>query len=40
MKAELSITHLEASLDVQLHVCDFQRLDSQFAFENSQRFGK
>jgi hypothetical protein len=47
MKAELSsaapskrITGLEASLDAKLHICYFQQLDSQLAFEGSQRFGK
>jgi len=40
MEAELSYTRLEASLDAKLHICYFQQLDSQPAFEGSQRLGK
>jgi hypothetical protein len=40
MKAELSYAHLEAPLDAKLHICYFQQLDSQLAFEGSQHFEK
>jgi hypothetical protein len=40
MKAEVSIARLEASLDAKLHICYLQQLDSQLAFEDSQRFEK
>jgi hypothetical protein len=40
MKAELSIARFEASLDAKLHICYFQKLDSQLAFEGSQGVGK
>jgi hypothetical protein len=47
MKAELSlakpskrIARLEASLNAKLHICYFEKLDSQIAFDGSQRFEK